>query len=147
MPFPPFFQGPSTVLAVGRKKSTGKEDINLPLSSCGLRPRFLWESPPLSLLLHWFLFAPSSSQLAMKHHLPPPDLSCQYIGIFIYNLGHSFTSWITGLGESIIVCLSWISIITSVDFDFWTLFHRNPIFPSWNSLGLFNFKEAYTTSY
>lgn len=128
------FQGPSTVLPVGRKKRTGQEDIDLSLSPSGLRLCFLWDLPPLPLslpLLYWFLFAPSCSQLAMKQHLPSPDLSCHHAAIFIYNWDMLFTFWITRLGEMITVCLFWISIITSMAFEFWTLLHKNPVLPQW----------------
>lgn len=138
MPFPPFSQGPSTVLPVGRKKRTGQEDIDLSLSPSGLKLCFLWELASSTLpLLCWFLFALSSSQLAMKQHLPSPDLSCHHTAIFIYNCDMLFTFWIAWLGEMIIVCLSWISLITSMAFDFWTLLHKNPVFPTLNSQGLF----------
>lgn len=49
-------------------------------------------SPSISFLplLHWFLFASSSLQLAIKQHFLLLDLSCYHTEVFIYNLGHNF---------------------------------------------------------
>lgn len=129
----PFSQGASTALPVGRKKRTGQEDIDLSLSPSGLRLCFLWELPslPLSLFSYWFLFAFSSSQLAMKQLLPSPVLSCHHIAIFIYNWDMLFAFWIARLGEIIIVCLSWISIITSIAFDFGLYCIKIQFSPHW----------------
>lgn len=116
--FPPFSQGASTASGKEEKNRTGRHR-SFPLSiwAEALFPLGAALSSTLP-LLYWFLFALSSSQLAVKQLLPSPVLSCHHIAIFIYNWDMLFAFWIAWLGEMILVCLSWISIITSIAFDF-----------------------------
>lgn len=74
----------------------------------------------------------------MKQHISALQIFLVITQEFLFTTwDRLFTSWIPWLGEFTIVCLPWISIIASVESDFWSLIHTNPVFFSWNSSGLF----------
>lgn len=131
------FHSPSS----GKEDSTGKEDINLPLSGNGLRQCFLWELsplPPPSLFSIGFSLLSHLHNLLWNNISPPPDLSCHRNfhlepGTFFYILDP-----ITG---RVYYCLSPFNVHNNISrLQFWeSLFHKDPVFPHWTQWDLFLF--------